>query len=135
VLVGSVSVFGFAFAALLLFYAASPYIDKGVIPFSHSALGDALVFGSAAACCLIICTQLIAGRRWAWWTTVGFCALTLFAGLFFFWAATHPRDDFARSEGGFGFFLSILLTAPSAFCLGVLNLPLVRKKFFSQTAE
>ena len=135
ILVGLVSLFGFAFAAILFFYSISPYVDRRVIPFSHSAIKDTLIFGSAGVCCLFVSIKLIAGRRWAWWTTVVFSALGLLGGIFLLWVTMHPRDDFARSEGGFGVFLSILTTVPSALCFGILNLPAVRKRFFFRVTE
>jgi hypothetical protein len=133
VLVGLVTVVGLIFAAVLFFYAASPYIYVGVVPFFHSAVRDMVIFGLAGVCCLYVCARLMACRPWAWWATTLLSVLVLVTGLFLAWATIHPRDDFARSEGGFGFFLSILLTLPSAFCLSILNLPIVRRSFFSKS--
>ena len=64
ILVGLVGAVGTLFAAILFFYAASPYVEKGVVPFFHSAPLEALIFGTAGIACLIVSIRLIAGRRW-----------------------------------------------------------------------
>jgi hypothetical protein len=43
---------GFAFAALLFFYAVGPWIDRKAIPMFGSRLSDAMVFGAAANQCI-----------------------------------------------------------------------------------
>ena len=62
---------------------------------------------------------------WALISTLvfGICLILL-------WIDEHPSEEFARSEGGFGYFLGVLTIVPSAFCLAVLNLPVVRRSFF-----
>jgi hypothetical protein len=135
ILVGFVGAVGTLLAAILFFYAASPYVERGVVPFFHSAPLEALIFGTAGIACLFVSIRLIAGRRWAWWATALINTLVLGTGLILLWIVLHPRDEFARSEGGFGFFLSILTIAPSAFCLAVLFLPVVRRSFFRGALE
>src|ERR1700724_1301382 len=125
ILVGFVGTIGTLLAAILFFYAASPYVERGVVPFFHSAPLEALICGTAGIACLFVSIRLIAGRRWAWWATALISTLVLCMGLILLWIVLHPRDEFARSEGGFGFFLSLLTIVPGAFCLAVLNLPVV----------
>ena len=130
--IGFVVLLGVAFTALMLFYATAPYTEKDVIPVSRSAIGDTLIFGSIAIGSLAVCIGLAKRKLWAWWTTVLFCALLLVAGIFLFWTTLHPRDEFARSEGGFGWFLGSIFSSLGGACLSILNSSGVRRSFISQ---
>lgn len=127
---GFVTLMGFGFALLVFFYAASPFTERGMIPVFHNATRDLTIFGLTGFGTIIACIGLLRHKRWAWWVTATFSAILLAAGIIFFWICAHPRDDFARSEGGFGFFLSLLISAPSLLCLILLSLPPVRRSFF-----
>ena len=133
--IGFVLLLGAAFAALMLFYAAAPFTESGVIPFSHSAAGDAIIFGFLTICSLLICIGLIKRKSWAWWTTVLFCILLVLAGFGLLWITMHPRDEFARSEGGFGWFLSFILLLIGGICLSILSSRSVRKSFISRDSH
>lgn len=122
------------FAAILVFYGALPYVER-CCPFFHSAPLEALIFGTACIASLFVSIRLIAGRQWAGWATALIRTLVLCVGLILLWIVLHPRDEFARSEGGFGSFLSQLTIVPGAFCLAVLNLPVVRRGFFRGALE
>lgn len=129
VAVGIVCCWGFAFAALLFFYALSPWIDHKEIPVFGSRLLDTVLFGAAGLICVFVIARLIQGKRWAWWAAFAVSTLILALGAFFFYASMHARTDFERSESGFGLGVSIILMAPTAICSVLLALPCVRRRF------
>jgi hypothetical protein len=133
---GVVCFFGLTFATLLLFYAGSPWIEQRAIPFFGSRFYDSVLFGIAGLFCVYVNIRLIQGKAWAWWTALTANVLTLALGVLIFISALHPRDDFARSESGFGIGISVILVAPTAIATILLILPPVRRRFgFSRSTR
>jgi hypothetical protein len=126
---GVVCFWGLALAALLLFYAGNPWIDKREIPFFGSRFYDSAVFGLAGLSCVSINLRLMQGKAWAWWTVFAASMLTLALGVFIFVSSLRPRDDFARSESGFGIGISVILMTSAAMTSILLALPFVRRRF------
>jgi hypothetical protein len=126
---GIVCCCGFALAALLFFYAVSPWIDRKEIPVFGSGALDALLFGMAGLICSFVTMRLIQGRRWAWWTALTVSVLALGLGALLLATSLHPQNDFERSEFGFGVGTSIILTIPSLVTCALLLLPSVRHRF------
>jgi hypothetical protein len=112
-----------------MFYAVSPWSDRNEIPFFGSRLRDTVVFSTFGLIGLCVTIQLLRGRRWAWWSAFVVTALILSIGVLLLVLTLYPRDEFARSEGGFGWFLSFWLMLPSAISLILLILPAVRQMF------
>ena len=125
--VGIVGFWGFALTALLLFYAASPWIDHRAIPVFRSRVLDTVLFGVVGLICLFVIARLIQARRWAWWTAFAVSTVILGLGAFLFYSSLHAQTEFERSESGFGLGVSIILMAPSAMCSVLLALPCVRR--------
>jgi hypothetical protein len=111
VALGIVCCCGFALAALLLLYAASPWIDHKAIAVFGSRPTDTVLFGAAGLICAFVTTRLIQGRHWAWWTAFAVSVLILGLGIFVCYSALHPQSDFARSESGFEIGISIILSS------------------------
>jgi cell division protein FtsW (lipid II flippase) len=124
-----VCIFGFVLSALLLMYAASPWIDHNEIPFFGTRLHDTAIFFVLGASGVAITVGLARGRRWAWWSALIVVSLLLSMAVFLLVATVRPRDDFARSEGGFGWFLSFCLLVPGVISAVLLSLPAVRRRF------
>jgi len=127
--IGVVSCCGFAFAALLFVYAVSPWVDQKQIPFFGTPASDTVLFGTAGAFCALVNIRLLQRRRWAWWTAFSVSLLTLGFGMLVFFSALHPKNDFARSESGFGIGISLILVTPSLITSVLLALPSVRRVF------
>jgi hypothetical protein len=120
---------GLSFSALLLLYAVSPWIEHGAIPVSGSRFYDSALFGFTGLACVYVNIRLIQGKTWAWWTTLTANALILVLAVLVFISALNPRDDYGRSESGFGIGLSVLLATPAAIATLLLILPPVRRRF------
>lgn len=131
VAVGIVCCWGFALTALLVFYAASPWIDHREIPVFRSRPLDTVLFGAAGLTCLFVIARLIQGRRWAWWTAFAVSTVILGLGAFLLYSSLHAQTEFERSESGFGLGVSIILMTPTAMCSVLLALPCVRRTFTS----
>ena len=129
VAVGIVCCWGFAFAALLFFYAVGPWTDHREIPVFGSRPLDTMLFGTAGLICVFVIARLIQGRRWAWWTAFAVSILTLGLGAFLLYSSLHAQTDFERSESGFGLGISIILLTPTVMCSVLLALPCVRRRF------
>jgi hypothetical protein len=129
--IGTLSFFGFAFAALLLFYAVNPWLERTEIPFFGSRIRDTAWFGITALVSVFATIRLIQGKRWAWWTAVAVTVVALALAILLIVSVLHPRDEFAASEGGFGFCLALILLIPSVLSGVLLNLPSVRRRFLS----
>ena len=127
VAVGIVCCWGFAFAAMLFFYAIGPWTDHRAIPFFGSRTLHTILFGTAGFICVFVITRLIQGRRWAWWTTFAVSILMLGLGVLLLYSSLHAQTDFERSESGFGIGISIILLAPTVMCSVLLALPCVRR--------
>ena len=127
--IAAVCLFGIMFFSLLLFYAASPWLDGQAIPFFGSRLGDSAVFALAAAVTGYTTVCLARRKTWAWWLSLAIAVMTLSVALWLLFATLHPRDDFARSEGGFGFFISLCLAIPGLSSSALLVLPQTRRRF------
>jgi hypothetical protein len=127
--IGVVRSLGFALAVLLFFYAASPWTEQGVIPVFGSRFFDSALFGIAGVICVFVNIRLAQGRAWAWWTAVSLSLLTLVLGVLILTFALHLRDDFARSESGFGLGVSVILMTPAVIATVLLILPPVRQRF------
>src|SRR5208282_3518980 len=127
-----VCLFGLAFAALLLFAAVNPWVDQHEIPFLGSRFYDSALFGAAGLLCAFVVVRLIQGKLWAWWTAFAVGLVTIGLGALLFVSALHPRDDFARSESGFGLGTGFILMTLGAIPSVLLGLPPVRQKFFSK---
>jgi hypothetical protein len=123
------SIFGFAFCGLLILYAVSPWLDQKEIPFFGSRFFDTAIFSTFGLASLFCNLQLLRGKSWAWWSALVVSALILSVALVLLVATLHPKDDFARSEGGFGLFISICLLVPGASTIVLLTLPSVRQRF------
>jgi len=130
-----VALFELLVATLFGFYAASPWTDRFVVPFFKSRLADTSIFVIAMLAMIALVVSLLKGKRAAWWLSVIGSALFMSLGGFFIWSTFHPRDDFARSEGGFGVFLGVLLLFPACTTLGLLNLPKTRRYFFQTNSQ
>ena len=124
-----VSFFGLTLCTLFIFYAVSPWSDHNEIPFFGSRFRDTALFSILGLSSLCITIQLLRGRWWAWWSALAVSVLTLSMAVFLLVVTLHPRDDFARSEGGFGLFLSLCLMLPGAVSIILLTLPTVRQRF------
>jgi hypothetical protein len=124
-----VCIFGFVLCALWLMYAISPWIDHNQIPFFGTRLRDTAVFLSLGSSGITVTVGLARGRRWAWWCASMVVGLVLSVAVFLLVATIRPRDDFERSEGGFGLFLSICLLVPGSISAVLLSLPAVRRRF------
>ena len=122
--------FGFTLAAILLFAAVNPWVDQHEIPFLHSRLYDSALFGVAGFLGVFAGVRLIQGRLWAWWIAFAVGLVTTGFGVLLFISALHPRDDFARSESGFGLGIGFILMTVGAIPSVLLALPPVRRKFF-----
>jgi hypothetical protein len=129
--IGIVATIGMTLGALFFFYGAGPWIEAGAIPMFGSRIYDTTLFGVAGLLCIFITLRLIQGKVWAWWTTLWASILALGLGLAIFYSALHPRDDFARSESGFGIGISIILMTPAMVACVLLSLPPVRRRFVS----
>ena len=126
-----VSCFGFTLGALLFFYAVSPWTDHKVIPFFGSGVCDTAIFGVIGLFCIFVTIQLLRSKCWAWWFAFAVATITLALATVFLIAVLHPRDDFERSESGFGLFISLCLLIPSAISTILLSLPSVRRRISS----
>ena len=111
-----------SFASLMVWYVVTPY----------SNIYNRCASGSIALGSLITAVGQIKRNKWAWRAAVLFSALMLLAGLLVLWMAAHPRDEFARSEGGFAMSVVLVLCSPSALCLTLLNVPAVHRVFTAQ---
>ncbi len=129
--VGVVAAIGIALTVLFFFYAIVLWTEARAIPMFGSKIYDSAVFGAAGLLCIFVNLRLIQGRVWAWWTTLAASILALALGLSTFYLALHPRDDFARSESGFGLGLSVILMIPATVACVLLNLPPIRRRFLS----
>ena len=127
--IGVVCFFGFTLAALLFLYAISPWIDYAEIPFFGSRVCDSALFGVAGLLAAFASVHLIQGKTWAYWTALAVSVITLGLGVLIFVSAFRARDEFARSEAGFGLGISLILTTPAAISGLLLSLPAVRRKF------
>jgi pilus assembly protein TadC len=127
--VGIVSFFGFALAAVLFLYAANPWMERAEIPVLGSRIYDTAIFGVTGLLCIFVSIRLIQGKNWAWWTAIAVSIAALGLGVLFFVSALHPRDDFARSEAGFGLGISLILVTPGAISGVLLSLAPVRRRF------
>ena len=130
VAIGVVCLFGFTLAALFFFAAVNPWIDQHEIPFLGSRFYDSTLFGVAAFLCVFVGVRLVQGKLWAWWIAFAVSLVTTGFGVLLFVSALHPRDDFARSESGFGLGLGLILMTLGTIPSVLLALPLVRRKFF-----
>jgi len=124
-----VCLFGVTFFSLLLFYAASPWLDKQAIPFFGSRFRDSAVFALAAAVVGYLIVSLARRKPWAWWLSLAAGITILCIALWLLFATLHPRDDFARSEGGFGFFIWLCFLIPGLLSSALLVLPQTRRRF------
>ena len=128
-----VSSLGLLLATLLFFYAAAPWMEHGVIPFSGSRLGDTSIFGVIGLFCIFVGIQLFRSKRWAWWVAFVASVAMFILAMTFLFLFLHPRDEFELSEGGFGLFLSLVLMVPSAVSALLLGLTSTRRRFSSTT--
>ena len=126
---GAVCCCGFVLTALLLFYAAAPWLDPKEIPVFRSRLLDTVIFGVVALICGFVTGRLLQGRRWARRTALTASVVVLGLGVWMLYSVLHPQNEFARSESGFGIGLSIILIAPSFVSAALLALPCVRGRF------
>ncbi len=122
-----VCLFGVMLFSLLLFYAASPWLDRQAIPFFGSRSRDGVAFALAAA--VTGCVTVSLARRKTWWFALATTITILCGALWLLFATLHPKDDFARSEGGFGCFLSLCLLIPGLSSSALLVLPQTRRRF------
>jgi len=127
--VGIVGCWGFTFAALLFFYAVSPWTDHMEIPVFRSRPLDTVVFGAAGLICVFVIARLIQGRRWAWRAAFAVSILMLGLGAFLLYSSLNAQTDFERSESGFSFGVSIILLTPAVMCTVLLALPCARRRF------
>jgi hypothetical protein len=118
-----------ALSALFLMYAFSPWIDHNEIPFFGSRLRDTTVFSILGASGISVTVGLARGKRWALWSALIVVGLMLSTAVVLLVATVRPRDDFARSEGGFAVFLSFCLLVPGLVSGVLLLLPAVRQRF------
>ncbi len=129
--IGVVSCFGFTLGALLFFYAVSPWTDHKVIPFFGSRVWDTAIFGVVGLFCVFVTMQLLRSKCSAWWFAFAVATITLGLAIVFLILVLHPRNDFERSEGGFGLFVSLCLLIPGAISTILLSLPSVRRRISS----
>jgi uncharacterized protein YacL len=94
VAVGVVCCWGFAFAALLFFYAIAPWTDHRAIAFFRSRPLDTMLFDTAGVICVFVIARLIQGRRWAWWTAFAVSILMLGLGAVLLYFSLHAQTDF-----------------------------------------
>jgi hypothetical protein len=127
--IGIVCFLGFTLAALLFFAAVNPWVDPREIPFLGSRFYDSALFGAAGFLCVFVEVRLIQGRLWAWWIAFAVSLVTIGLGVLLFVSALHPRDDFARSESGFGLGIGFILMTLGAIPSVLLGLPPVRRRF------
>lgn len=127
IVVGVVSAFGLAVAATLFLYAVSPWADHQEIPFFGSRIVDIISFGVMGLLCVFVSIRLSQGRAWAWWTVLTANLVLMGLGGSLFLSALYPRDDFARSESGFGLGVGIIAIIPAAISIVLLSLPFVRR--------
>jgi hypothetical protein len=123
-----VCIFGWVLCALLLMYAVSPWIDQNENPFFGTRFRDTAAFSILGASGIFVTVGLARGRRWAWWSTLIVVGLVLSIASFLVVATVRPRDEFARSEGGFALFLSFCLLVPGVISAVLLLLPAVRQR-------
>jgi hypothetical protein len=128
--VGILAALGIALASLFFFCSGSPWAEAGLNPIFGSRILDSVLFGGAGVLCVFLSLRLFQGTVWAWWTTLAASILVLGFGLSIFYLSIHPRDDFARSEGGFGIGLSVILMVPATVTTVLLSLPPVRRSFY-----
>ena len=120
---------GVLLSTVLLFYAAGPWLDHTVIPFTKSRMKDAIIFGSVGVFYLFATIEFLRRQRWAWIVALVTSTLIFAVSSWLLFLVIHPRDDFARSEGGYAFFLSILFGVPAAICIALISLRPVRERF------
>jgi hypothetical protein len=128
VAIGVVCFLGLLLAALLFFYAKSLWIEQREIYFGSRFFNSA-VSGMAGLFCVFVSMRLMQGKAWAWWTALAGSVLALVFGVLIFFSALHPRDDFARSESGFGLGISAIVMTPAVIANILLVLPPVRRRF------
>jgi hypothetical protein len=116
-----------------LFYAASPWLDHTIIPFTKSRIKDTIIFGSIGVFYLLATIEFLRSKRWAWMVALVTSALIFALSSWLLFMTLHPRDEFARSEGGFGFFLSMLFGIPAAISTALISLRPVRERFKQST--
>jgi hypothetical protein len=133
--IGIVAILGTALAALFFFYAVGPWTEARAIPMFGSRIYDTVLFGAAGLLCIFVNLRLIQCKLWAWWTALWASILALGLGVSIFYSALHPRDDFARSESGFGIGISVILMAPAVVACVLLSLPPVRRRFVSSKSN
>jgi len=127
--IGAVCFFGLALAAVLLLYAGSPWVEQRAIPFFGSRFYDSSLFGIAGLFTVFVSVRLLQGKAWAWRAALAASVLMLALGVLIFISALNPRDEFARSESGFGIGISVIVMAPALIATILLILPPVRRKF------
>ena len=121
---------GVLLSTVLLFYAAGPWLDHTVIPFTKSRMKDTIIFGSVGVFYLFATIEFLRSQRWAWIVALVTSTLIFALSSWLLFLVIHPRDDFARSEdGGYAFFLSILFGVPAAICIALITLRPVRDRF------
>lgn len=133
--IGVVCLFGFTLAALLFFYAANPWMERVEVPLFGSRIYDTALFSVIGLLCVLASIRLIQGRTWAWWTAFIVSLITFGLGAFLFVYALYPRDKFARSEGGFGLGIGIMLMIPGTISSILLNLSSVCRRFAARGAQ
>jgi hypothetical protein len=114
---------------LLAFYATDNWLERTARPFLGSKVADSLVFGLATLVMAVVIVNLLKGKKWSWWVSLLGSCVFLCLGLLMLWLTLNPRDAFARSEGGFGVFVTGLLLFPSLLSVVLLNLPTTRRRF------
>ena len=106
---GVVCFFGLTFAALLLFYAGSPWIEQRAIPFFGSRFYDSVLFGIAGLFFVYVNIRLIQGKAWAWWTALTANVLTLALAVLIFISAAILKVPRSASK-----FIEASPTRPAA---------------------
>jgi len=126
---GIVCCCGFALTALLVLYAASPWVDHKAIPVFGSRLADTILFRAAALICAFVTTRLIQFRRWAWWTAIAVSLLILGLGNLCLLLSDASKERFRSvGEQSWNWHFIILMT-PSFISAFILLLPGVRRTF------
>jgi uncharacterized membrane protein YozB (DUF420 family) len=120
-------------STVFLFYAASPWLDHMVIPFTKSRTNDTVIFGSIGVFYLFIAIEFLRRKRWAWRVALVTSVLIFALCLWLLFLVIYPRDEFAREEGGYAFYLSMLFGIPAAICTALISLPPVRGRFKEST--